>query len=71
MRSDYADSCLFELLDFIGIVRQQADCADAQGRERPRGKVVIPGIRRKPELAIRFHSVQAIVLQLISLDFVE
>jgi hypothetical protein len=68
---DYADSGLFELLDFVGIVREKADSADAQGFERLRGKGVVPRIGCKSELAIRFHGIQTIVLQLVSLDFIE
>jgi hypothetical protein len=67
---DDADPGLFELLHFVGIIREQADFVNAEGFERFGGEFVVAGVVFEAELAVGFHSVEATVLKLVGFDLV-
>src|SRR5271156_3741986 len=68
---NHADSGALELLDFVGIIGEQPHLADTQSLQRLRGKIVVARIGSEPELAIRFHRVEPIVLQLVGSQLVD
>ena len=61
----------FELPDFVGIVREQADGLHAEGFESVGGKFVVARIVGKAELAIGFDGVEAGILKFIGFELVD
>jgi hypothetical protein len=67
----HAKPSAFKLLNFIWIIRQQSQLANAQRLQRLRRKFVIPRIRRKSKFAVRLHSIKPVILQLVCLQFID
>src|ERR1700728_8631 len=67
----HAQPRAFKLLNFIRIIRQQSQLANAQRLQRLRRKLVIPRIRCKSKLAVRLHRVEPRILQLVRLQFID
>jgi len=68
---DDAHTGVFELLHFFGIVREQAGGVDAKSLQSLGGKCVVAGIGGESKAAIGLDGVEAFILKLISLYFVE
>lgn len=68
---DYADAGFFELLDLVGIIREEADGADAQRFQCFGGEIVVARVGGKAQFAIGFDGVETLVLQLVGFYFVE
>jgi hypothetical protein len=60
---DYFDARSRHGPHFVGIIRQQADLADAEVSQYCRGEPVIPIVRSEAEFLIRFDFVAAVVLK--------
>ena len=67
---DDLDAGFFELADFFGIVRKQADFLCAEFFEDFRWKFVFAGVRGKTESFVGFDRVHALILQLIGAQLV-
>jgi len=65
-----ADAGTLELLDFIGIVREQAHRTQAERFERFGCKFVIACVIGKTKFAIGFHGVETGVLQFVGFQFI-
>src|SRR5215472_7755912 len=68
---DHADSRMFELLYFVWAIRKQTDGTNAERLECIGGKLIVAQIRREAQPPIRFHGIQALVLELVGFELIE
>ena len=61
----------FELLNFVGIIREQANGLHAEGFQSVGGEFVVAGIVGEAELAISFDGVEAGILKLVGFQLVD
>ncbi len=66
-----ANTRALQLIHFIGIIGEEANGADAERLERFGGELVVAGVIGKTEAAIGFHGVEARILELVCLEFVD
>ena len=68
---DDANAGSLELRHFVGIIREQADIAQAERLQSFGGKFVVARVIRKSQPAIRFHGVEPGVLQFVGFQLID
>ena len=66
-----ANARSLELRHFVGIIRQQADIAQAERLQSLGREFVVARIIRKSEAAICFHGIETSVLQFVGLQLID
>ena len=66
---DHLDAVTFEADDLLGIVRKESKLAHAEIEENLRPKTVIAQVGGKAKSRVRFHRIEPLFLQFVSVDF--